>query len=113
VVGYQVFNALVTSSLRLDIDADPEVGPTTTLFAATNQHKIYLSQKSLDAAKLIINGGKRCFNQIYILSQLRQLQSQFSSLPLTPLATAHHCTPIILSVDLSQYLLLPVLRTTL
>lgn len=79
VFGSQVFNALVTSSMRLDIDADPEVGSSTTLFTPTLQQKIYLSQKSLDAAKVIINSEKKCFNQIDIFSQFRQLQSQFSS----------------------------------
>lgn len=56
IIGTFVFNALVTSSLRLDKDnCEPEVGSSTYSFTPSYSTKVYISNRSVTAANRTIN----------------------------------------------------------
>lgn len=68
VIGTLVFNALVTSSIRLDQEGlQPEVGASTYSFTPSRSTKIYISRKSKAAANETIE------EESQVDSQLRQL----------------------------------------
>ncbi|PHZ10634.1 uncharacterized protein RHIMIDRAFT_32401 [Rhizopus microsporus ATCC 52813] len=83
VFGTKSFNSLSTSSLRLDTNLQPEVGPSTTNFTIANstessQAKLYIYKKSYEKAKkLSMIFENRKINDYDNLFQLRQLQTKF------------------------------------
>ncbi|KAG1455189.1 hypothetical protein G6F46_010336 [Rhizopus delemar] len=83
VIGTQVSNALVTSSIRLDQKLLPSVGGITTSFNMTVTDsfasKIFIGVESATAAKTIIsNPATKCVLNTGMLShQLRQIRTRF------------------------------------
>ncbi|KAI9263008.1 hypothetical protein EDC94DRAFT_608046 [Helicostylum pulchrum] len=74
-----VFNALVTSSLRLDHNYLPEVGASTFLFSPTKDTKLYLSSRSIEQANKTIGEKLELANLHDLDSQLRQVKSRLAS----------------------------------
>ncbi|KAI8975791.1 hypothetical protein BDF20DRAFT_880774 [Mycotypha africana] len=106
VIGTQVSNALITSSIRLDKNLPPSVGGITTNFHLTFSDsfasKIFVDVESATAAKTIISDPTRtCVSNTGILShQLRQIRTRFdmsSTYTLArasgPLTKNHTCHP--------------------
>jgi hypothetical protein len=79
-IGTFVFNGLVTSSLRLDMDAEPELGASTLNFTPSANTKVYIAHSSITSAKIIMEKDNNYFNRYDHMSQLRQLRSQFASI---------------------------------
>ncbi|KAI8595148.1 hypothetical protein EDD21DRAFT_344865 [Dissophora ornata] len=83
VIGTQSCNALVTSSLRLDIPGIGSVGGSTLSFLLNTVEdsyatKFFLDQESVKAAfDLALNTDAWSVSNQNILSQLRQLRSKF------------------------------------
>ncbi|KAG1175445.1 hypothetical protein G6F70_000352 [Rhizopus microsporus] len=83
VIGTQVSNALVTSSIRLDQKLLPSVGDITTNFNLTATgsfaSKIFVDVESATAAKTIIsNSSTTCVSNTGMFShQLRQIRTRF------------------------------------
>jgi hypothetical protein len=78
VIGLFSCNLLVTSSCTLSANPVICVGPSTTSFTPTNNTKIFLHDKSIQAAEKLFN-DKGC-SQIYphdILNQCKQVRSKF------------------------------------
>ncbi|KAK3841527.1 MAG: hypothetical protein J3R72DRAFT_369034 [Linnemannia gamsii] len=83
VIGTQSCNALVTSSLRLDLPEQGSVGGTTLSFLlvtadASNATKTFLDQQSVDAA-LVLAANKNAWavSNRSLLYQLRQVRTKF------------------------------------
>ncbi|CAO3687176.1 hypothetical protein G6F70_009115 [Rhizopus microsporus] len=81
-VGTKVFNGLVTSSIRIDKELFPEVGPTTSNFVLDNEYarkvEIYIEETAwYDAKKLAEDESAQEVYSFNILYQLRQLRSKF------------------------------------
>ncbi|KAG0250800.1 hypothetical protein BGZ95_007078, partial [Linnemannia exigua] len=83
VIGTQSCNALVTSSLRLDLPEQASVGGTTLSFVlsttdASNATKIFLDQQSVNAA-LVLAANKNAWavSNRSLLYQLRQVKTKF------------------------------------
>lgn len=53
-LGSQTMNALVVSSVRIDKEMMPEVGPSTHQFHVSRNSKLYLSQSSIALAKKVL-----------------------------------------------------------
>jgi hypothetical protein len=84
VIGTQTFNALVTSSLRIDANANPIIGATTCSFMLPNKEdskttKIYLDGESLKKALSLISKEENTnfIEPYHLLYQLRQIRSKF------------------------------------
>ncbi|KAI8594883.1 hypothetical protein EDD21DRAFT_392661 [Dissophora ornata] len=83
VIGTQSFNALVTSSLRLDVEEPPSLGGATMNFTlstpqASHATKIFLDSGSIeDAYTLASNKDAWCVSTRDTFSQLRQLRTKF------------------------------------
>lgn len=82
-VGSKTFNALITSSLRIDKELEPDVGATTSRFVLENHQEslethIYLKESAWDAAKKLAHqedaSAIDTFDKLY---QLRQLRTRF------------------------------------
>lgn len=86
VIGTKAFNGLITSSLRIDSIVKPDIGPSTTHFtvypsSSAKNTRIFLSRKSLEEAKRLARDTKAIRIKPYdILSQLRQVRTQFDNL---------------------------------
>ncbi|KAG2227232.1 hypothetical protein INT45_008476 [Circinella minor] len=78
-IGTQTMNALITSTIRLDIKEEPKVGPTTcTADFRSKTIKIYIDHGSWEkAVKISKNTITRQLEQFNLTSQLRQIRSQF------------------------------------
>jgi hypothetical protein len=50
IIGTHVFNALITSSIRVDRTFDPELGPSTFLFTPSTETKVYISSLNIEQA---------------------------------------------------------------
>ncbi|KAG0170218.1 hypothetical protein DFQ28_001526, partial [Apophysomyces sp. BC1034] len=107
VIGTQVSNVLVTSSIRLDQKLPPSVGGTTVHFQLpTIQHslacQLFVDTESLASAMSMINNRSvnKVSNTGVIAQQFRQVRSNFHS-PTTyslcrasgPLTKSHTCQP--------------------
>jgi hypothetical protein len=83
IIGTKTFNALVTSSLRLDTVVLPDIGPSTTNFMLEGQlesmeAKIFINRESLnEAIKLAENPNTNSIYEYDTLYQLRQLRTRF------------------------------------
>ncbi|KAI9029601.1 hypothetical protein CLU79DRAFT_831983 [Phycomyces nitens] len=79
IIGTQSCSALVTSSVRLDCERDPDVGPSSFSFVTSPQTtKIYIDNESWKKAqKLAIDKDARSLESFYLIGQARQLRSHF------------------------------------
>lgn len=79
IIGTQSCSALVTSSLRLDCERDPDVGPSSFSFVTSPQTtKIYIDNDSWKKAqKLALDKDTRSLESSYLIGQARQIQSYF------------------------------------
>ncbi|KAG0162233.1 hypothetical protein DFQ30_002570, partial [Apophysomyces sp. BC1015] len=83
VVGTKTFNALITSSLRLDIHSTPEIGPATCQFLLENERQsvntqLFVKESAWKAAKALAEDKSASFILPYdILHQMRQLRTRF------------------------------------
>ncbi|ORZ12371.1 hypothetical protein BCR42DRAFT_453705 [Absidia repens] len=83
VIGTKVFNALVTSSLRLDTDLPPEVGPGTCQFILDDYQqskstRLFIKETAWKAATTMAKNKSTTRICSYdILYQLRQLRTRF------------------------------------
>lgn len=106
VIGTQSFNALITSSLRLDEAARPNVGGVATNFQLTTTESslstfIYLDEESIDKANRWVDKiNATSLGYSNIMDQLRQLSTKFdapSSYYLCrasgPITKSHQCHP--------------------
>ncbi|KAI8075077.1 hypothetical protein BC940DRAFT_265819 [Gongronella butleri] len=81
-IASKTFNALVTSSIRLDQRRQPDLGPTTKqLFLDETKGrnaKLFLSNTCYDmATQLAANTAATAIQQFDLLQQLRQVRSKF------------------------------------
>jgi hypothetical protein len=79
IIGTYSFNALVTSSIRLDQTSELETGPSTKQFSPSRNTQIFIAQTSRIAANDIIETKKNTLYDFDILHQLRQLRSRLTS----------------------------------
>ncbi|CAO3633153.1 unnamed protein product [Cunninghamella echinulata] len=83
VIGTQTFNALITSSLRVDTKMDPSLSAKTLSFVLNNKHSslathIFLDKNSIEmAGKLALSDTTTCINPHHLFYQLRQLRTHF------------------------------------
>ncbi|KAG1194223.1 hypothetical protein G6F36_000318 [Rhizopus arrhizus] len=83
ILGTKMFNALITSSLRLDKSSDPEIGPTTSSFCLETSVKslniqLFVKESAWHAASaLAINENTKAISSYDSLFQLRQLRTRF------------------------------------
>ncbi|KAG1234781.1 hypothetical protein G6F35_001078 [Rhizopus arrhizus] len=79
IIGTQSCSALVTPSLRLDCERDPDVGPSSFSFVTSPQTtKIYIDNVSWKKAqKLALDKDIRSLESFYLIGQARQLRSHF------------------------------------
>ncbi|KAI9595880.1 hypothetical protein BDF19DRAFT_413340 [Syncephalis fuscata] len=80
VIGTNAMNALVTSSIRIDNEIEPDVGSSTMQFKPTCKTRIFVSSKSAKYAMEFIEQKPPC--ELYpfdTCSQLRQLRSKFNN----------------------------------
>jgi hypothetical protein len=82
-VATKSFNALVTSSIRLDAKHAPELGPTTSKFLVDKEHgrqvQIFLNEDNYtDAAEIALNEHATNISDTDVLQQLRQIRSKFN-----------------------------------
>ncbi|CEP16293.1 hypothetical protein [Parasitella parasitica] len=70
---------LLTSSTRVDILEDPQIGPSSSTVTISPQTtRIYIDQESWDKANaLALNSEVRSIHTSYLVGQMRQLRSQF------------------------------------
>ncbi|KAI8060875.1 hypothetical protein BC940DRAFT_337241 [Gongronella butleri] len=105
VIGTLVSNALVTSSMRLDIKQQPSVGGMTNNFLldAINSSlstKIFIDRDCLKDALALVDGTKALGDSGFLACRLRQIRSKFDWLSAYalcratgPLTEAHVCQP--------------------
>ncbi|KAI8599256.1 hypothetical protein EDD21DRAFT_416972 [Dissophora ornata] len=83
VIGTQSCNALITSSIRLDLSEQISVGGTTLSFVlstaeASNATRIFLDKESVNAAlAFVVNEKAWSISNRNLLIQLRQLKTKF------------------------------------
>ncbi|KAF1801549.1 hypothetical protein FB192DRAFT_1094217, partial [Mucor lusitanicus] len=83
VIGTKTFNALITSSLRLDAPFTPEVGPSVMLFDLNDSFKaktrtIFIEQSAWEEAAEIARNTNTAYITPYdFIYQLRQLRTRF------------------------------------
>ncbi|KAG0162664.1 hypothetical protein DFQ28_000919, partial [Apophysomyces sp. BC1034] len=104
-IGTKTFDALVTSSIRLDEKHKPELGPTTSKFIVGETHgrqiQIFLDASNYKlATKSAQNGNATNIQDLDILQQLRQVRSKFGehstyipSRASSPLCNFHRTQP--------------------
>lgn len=79
-IGTNVFNALITSSLRLDIEgAEAEVGASTTNFTPSLATKLYIPGVVNKLAMENLKNTTTTFYNHALISQIRQLRSKFDN----------------------------------
>lgn len=72
-----VFNALIVSSIRLDLpNVQPEVGASTFNFTPTPETKIFISRKSMADANKAVVDESTVFNEMDFTSQIRQVRTR-------------------------------------
>lgn len=78
IIGTDVSNFLVTSSIRIDNDSYlPELGPTTGNLDVTDKTKIYLSKNSIEKCNQIIKAKKYNLVMKHELFNLKQVRSKY------------------------------------
>ncbi|ORX57490.1 hypothetical protein DM01DRAFT_1406052 [Hesseltinella vesiculosa] len=83
IIGTKSFNALVTSSVRVDTDEIPDLGPTTSSFLIDNPAeslgaRLFVMRKSVEAAfSLSKNNSATNVSSADLLYQLRQVRTRF------------------------------------
>lgn len=79
IISTKSMNALVTSSIRIDLEVGPDVGSSTMEFTPSLDTKMYILSSQQEAAKKITTLDT--VDSLYshdILSQLRQVRSKFT-----------------------------------
>lgn len=79
VIDILVFNALVTSSIRVDKIHLPEVGASRFLFSPAKETKVYLSSRSIEQANKTVNERLKIANTHDLDAQRRQVRSRLTS----------------------------------
>lgn len=79
IIGTCTFCSLITSSVRLDGDFKPEVGPSTFNFKPSGSTRIFLSNYSIERVARILEDQPTKLYNSDILAQLRQVRSSFTS----------------------------------
>ncbi|KAF9080134.1 hypothetical protein BGX27_005702, partial [Mortierella sp. AM989] len=80
VIGSQSFNALVTSSFRLDSKDKPSLGGSTTSLVLKDSKnslatKVFLDQESVNGALMIAEDKSAwCISKKNVMEQMRQLR---------------------------------------
>lgn len=83
VIGTKTFNALITSSLRLDTPFNPEVGPSAMSFDLNDSSKakattIFVKESAWkEAAEIAQNNNAASIAPYDLIYQLRQLRTRF------------------------------------
>lgn len=82
-IATKSFNALVTSSIRLDTKHAAELGPTTSKFDIDTKHgrdiQIFFNEENyIEATKIALNQHAANISDTDILQQLRQIRSKFN-----------------------------------
>ncbi|ORX57488.1 hypothetical protein DM01DRAFT_1334107 [Hesseltinella vesiculosa] len=83
VIGTESFNALITSSIRVDADLPPNLGPTTATFlidspAQSLGTRMFVMRKSIESAlSLSKNTNVTSTSSSDLLYQLRQMRTRF------------------------------------
>ncbi|KAI8058725.1 hypothetical protein BDF21DRAFT_390464 [Thamnidium elegans] len=78
IIGTEISNFLVTSSIRLDDDSIlPELGPTTAKFDVTNATRIYISKDSITKYNQIIESKMHKYVMKHEVYNLKQVRSKF------------------------------------
>ncbi|KAG0754699.1 hypothetical protein G6F57_006219 [Rhizopus arrhizus] len=83
VIGTKTFNALITSSLRLDTPFNPEVGPSVMSFDLNDSSKakattIFVKESAWkEAAEIAQNNNAASIAPYDLIYQLRQLRTRF------------------------------------
>lgn len=79
IIATKSMNGLVTSSIRIDQEVEPELGSSTMQFTPSLTTRIFVLKSQLDAAKkvLTVETVKYLYPQD-LLSQLRQVRSKFT-----------------------------------
>ncbi|KAI8063054.1 hypothetical protein BDF21DRAFT_389426 [Thamnidium elegans] len=79
VLGSHVISALVTSSLRLDLDQPkPELGPSTHSFHPTQNTRLFLSAYSLHKSDNLLKMKSTQINTFDKYAQLKQIRSKYT-----------------------------------
>ncbi|KAI8970106.1 hypothetical protein BDF20DRAFT_826052 [Mycotypha africana] len=83
VIGTKTFNALITSSLRLDASFNPEVGPSVRFFDLNDSSKaktttIFVKESAWkEAAEIAQNNNATSIGSYDFIYQIRQLRTRF------------------------------------
>lgn len=83
VVGTKTFNALITSSLRLDESFNPEVGPSVISFDLSNSSQVKATTSFVkesawkEAAEIAQNNSPASIASYDLIYQLHQLRTRF------------------------------------
>lgn len=78
VIGTNVSNFLVTSSIRIDNESYlPELGPTTANIKITSNSRIYISENSIKKCNRMIESKKHELVMRHELFNLKQIRSKF------------------------------------
>lgn len=86
IIGTKTFNALITSSIRLGIEAGPEVGPNTVAIdlsksSAGKNDMIYIKESAwIEASEIAKNNNTTYITSFDYIYQLRQLRTRFHQL---------------------------------
>lgn len=80
IIGTEISNFLVTSSIRLDDDSIlPELGPTTANFIVTDATRIYVSEDSIKKCNSIIEAKMHKLVMKHEVYNLKQIRSKLHS----------------------------------
>lgn len=74
----KAFNALVVSSLHLDVKTNPELGPATLKFSPSKRTKLCLSSRSLNSVNKILASKQTVFDDHNSDANIHQLRSKFT-----------------------------------
>ena len=79
IIGSHVMSALVTSSLRLDLEiVEPELGPSTYNFKTSNETRLFIPSPSLEKAERLYAAKSMKLNNYDLYAQLKQIRSKFT-----------------------------------
>ncbi|KAJ8652219.1 hypothetical protein O0I10_012180 [Lichtheimia ornata] len=97
-IATKTFNALATSSIRLDTKHAAELGPTTSKFDIDTKHgrdiQIFFNEENyIDATKIAFNQHAADISDTDILQPFRQIRSKFNehSSYIPPRSSSSHC----------------------
>ncbi|KAL9544481.1 hypothetical protein MBANPS3_007610 [Mucor bainieri] len=78
VIGTHDITGLVTSSIRLDKELAPELGPSTINFNPCHSTQLFLSNDSIKKATKLLVQKQACVNVYDKYAQLKQVRSDFT-----------------------------------